>query len=438
MATNNKCNDFDLIGGGFMKKNRSILAIILMLVLTMSLFSGCGSTTDEQDVTATDESTESTASNQSEKTASANSEEMTQSEDEPYLIGYNYFGSGAYSLAALANNSKVVIEAFGHEAMPMDDEFSVEKIIQDVENMIASGADGVIIWLPVESLYLTVVDICTEAEVPFVLNDKIPSTPEIKEALLSNPYFAGAVAPANGLYGESLADYALEMGWKTCIITSSPVGDASDTPRLEAFVEKFTAGGGEIVEELHADTVDGALVQIKDAIAAHGEVDVIYGTGSDFAINACTALEQYDYDTKVISSGLDKEALELFVDESSPLAMLNGDNWIAGYFSAIVLENYLDGTPLLDAEGNPVWIDDVMPFELSKNQYNLYLNYFMNEPMYMDEETRMMSGKYNPDFDYDAFMSVVDEFGFESRIRAKYAAGLISDEEMTAGGFELE
>ena len=67
-------------------------------------------------------------------------------------IGYNYFGTGGYSLAALANQSQIVLDACKDESTSADDQFSVENIITDVENMIASGCDGIIIWLPAEPL----------------------------------------------------------------------------------------------------------------------------------------------------------------------------------------------------------------------------------------------------------------------------------------------
>ena len=354
--------------------------------------------------------------------------------DDGIKIGYNYFGTGGYSLAALANQSQIVLDACGVESVAADDQFSVETLVTDIENMISSGCDGIAIWLPAEPLYETVANKCAEAGVYFVLNDKVPSDPAIKEALMNNEYFAGACAPANAVYGQIMAQYALDQGWETCITTSSAEGDATDQPRLDAFKETFEAGGGTILNELHADTVADSLVQIQDALVASDEPDFIYGVGSDYAINACTALESYpDYETKVITSGLDKEALGLLIDENSSLVVINGDNWISGMFSAVMLENAVEGNVLKDADGNVIYVEDIQPFEVSADTYPLFEKYFMNESAYSADEIKSMLG-----ISYDEMMNIINDYSLENRLNAKYEAGEVSEEEMKSAGLLAE
>ncbi len=358
------------------------------------------------------------------------------SENSKVVIGYNYFGSNSYALLSLANNSKAVIDAFGETPLAMDDEFSVEKIIQDIENMISHGVNGLIIWLPVETLYPTVSKMCQDAKVPFVLNDKIPTNPDIIATLKANPYFAGAIAPANSVYGEAIAKFALNKGYKTCIISSSSVGDPSDTPRLEAFKKAYAAGGGKVLSELHTDSADAAQSQIEDALIANPNPDLIYGVGSDFGIAACNALKSKNFKTKVVTSGLDKAALELF--QGNTMEMVNGDFWVCGMLSAVILQNYIDGTPLKDARGNMIWYDQVMPFEVPKSQYSLYVKFFLNEYCYSPDELRQMSGKNNSAFNYDAFMDVIKNYSLENRLLGKYKEGKISKEEMKSAGISVD
>ncbi len=411
-----------------MKRIKKLLSILLVLVFTVFLFAGCANDTKTEDTTGVtgDSAGDTTTAPESGAAATGT-----------YNIGYNYFGSGSYALLSLANNSKVVIDAFGNKATSMDDEFSVEKIVQDAENMISSGVDGLIIWLPVESLYLTVADMCEKAKVPFVLNDKIPSDPSIIEKLKANPYFAGAVAPANAVYGEAIANYALDNNLKTCIISSSSVGDASDTPRLEAFTKAFTAAGGKILAELHADAADAAQGQIEDALVANPDPDFVYGVGSDFGIAAVSALENAGNSRAiVVTSGLDKAALELL--GTSSMKMVNGDFWVCGMLSAVVLQNYLDGTPLKDADGNPVWVDNVMPFEVPSEKYDLYKKFFLDQYCYSADELKQMSGKTNPDFNYDAFLQVIADYSLDNRLIAKYKEGKVTKEELSAVGINVE
>ena len=62
-----------------------------------------------------------------------------------HKVGYNIFGYGSVALSTLANNQKYVIETFGDEASEISDDFQVDKMISDIENLCASGCDGVLI-----------------------------------------------------------------------------------------------------------------------------------------------------------------------------------------------------------------------------------------------------------------------------------------------------
>lgn len=405
-----------------MKKR--VLALILSAVMALSMVACGGATKETANETPAGE------------TAEVEQTETTTIVTEPsgLKIGYNYFGTGGYSLAVLANQTQIVLDACGDESVSADDQFSVETLIKDIENLCAAGCDGVVVWMPAEPLYAKIVEICENAGVYFVLNDKVPASPEVKDLVTSSEYFAGACAPANAVYGEILANYALEQGWKTCITTSSAEGDATDQPRLDAFKAAFEAGGGKILAELHSETTADSLPAAQDALVANDEPDFIYGVGSDYAINACTALADYpNYGTKVISSGLDKDALALLNDENSPLVMLNGDNWICGMFSAIMLQNALEGNMLKDAEGNVIWVEDVMPFEVSPEKYPLFEKYVINESTYTTEEIQAMVG-----ITYDEMMEIIDNYNLDNRLMAKYEAGIISAEEMTAAGYTVE
>lgn len=400
-----------------MKKR--FLSIILCLAVTAALLTGCKNLSD--DGVSTSETV----------TKGESSETVTKSE---HKVGYNYFGAGAYSLNTLSNNIKIVSDAVGQESLAIDDQFSVEQIVSDVENMINSGCDGVAAWLVADALVPTISSMCSDAGVYLSLSDKVPSDQGVIDTLKANEYFAGACGPDNDVYGEQLATYALKQGWKTCIITSSSVGDASDTPRLEAFKKIFKAGGGVIVDELHADQQQDALAQIQDSMTANGEVDLIYGTGSDYAVYACTALEDHpDWNTKVITSGLDKSALALLNDKNSPMEIITGDYWISGFFAAIFLQNALEGNVLRDTDGNAIWVDDVQPFEVTPEKYPLYEKYIMNQNVYTDEEIKAMIG-----ISYDDMMKIIKDYNLDNRLMAKFEAGIISADEMKGAGYNVD
>lgn len=429
-----------------MKKR--LLSLLLVAAMSVSLF-GCGgsgdgensggqSNTEEQGDSGSGAGQQSDSGEDTEKKTKeqdSNSDD-TAAKNGEIKIGVNYFGSASYALLLLKKNSEVVIEAYGQEAMSLDDEFNVEKIVTDIENMIQSGVDGIIVWSPTETLYPTISQMCQEAEIPFVLNDKVPSDPDIIAELMENPYFAGAVSPDNASYGTATAEYALEQGWKTCLMSMPEIGDPSATPRYEAFKEKFEAEGGTIVAEVHGADIATAQQKLEDALVANPNPDFIYGTGSDFGIAAVGALEKFDYETKVITADFDETVLGYLKDSTLPILM--GDSLIAGTFSAILLENRILGEPILDEEGKVPFITNISAFFLTPDQVDLYNRFWIEEHCYSPEEMKNMCTINNPEFGYQEFVDAISNYSFEERLKAKLDEGKVTQEELEAAGVMVQ
>ena len=343
------------------------------------------------------------------------------------MVGYNYFGPGSYALLSLANNSDYVIKDMGDTPMAVSDNFQVEQIVADIENLCNSGCNGIIVWLPIEALYVNVGEICAKYKVPFVLNDKIPMDPSILEQLQSNPYYVGAVAPANAVYGEGIANYAIDKGYKSCIIATASVGDPSDTPRLEAFKKTFEAAGGTIIDTLYSETGADAQTKLENSLIVN-EPDFIYGTGSDYGIAAVDALSNMQMDNvAVLTSGLDSQALQY--ETEGKIEMISGDFWVAGYFSAVLLEAYLHGNQLKDKDGNVPYVDNILPFEVAPEQYELYKAVYLDNNCYSKEETEaLVNGTY------DQFIEAINAYSLEERAKAKVADGTIDASLLEAAG----
>ena len=397
-----------------MKKWKKLVSLGLTAAMAGAVLAGCGTPADEGDGGASSAAEE-------EQGAQSGGIEVEDTGFEPeatYKIGYNYFGPGSYSITTLANNQEYVIKCFGSEVQSTSDDFQVDKIVQDIENMISAGCDGLIIWLPADNLYKTVIDICEEAQVPYVFADKVPADPAIVEQLQQSEYFAGAVGPANAEYGTLIAEYALEQGYESCIISTGSQGDPTDTPRIEAFTEAFEAGGGKVEQVVYTDSMDNIQPYTENALVAYPDVDFVYGTGSDMGVAAADAIENQGLDATVLTSGLDATILEYLVDEENPVEFVNGDYWISGTMATVALMNYLDGNPLTDADGNMVFVDNIMPFQVTADTYEEFKATFIDNPCYSAAEIQAMNGKYNPDFNYDAFMNVINNYSLDDRAAA--------------------
>lgn len=393
---------------------RRALSLAAVIALVMSIFAGCNSGSGGR---------------------SGGSSGSSGSSGGPgsYKVGYNVLTSSVYVLVTLGNNVKTGLSAYGDQVISIDDQASVDKVAGDIQSLIAAKCKGVAVWLMTDQLFPTVQRICDNAKVPYVLVDKVPTDPSITAALKADPYCVGAVGPANDVYGKQIAQYALQQGWKTCIIHSGPTNDPTDTPRIKAFRDAYAAGGGKVLDELHIDDNSKLQSAIASSLVAHPNPDFIYGTGSAFGHAAINALSGKGFKTSVVTSGLDTVALE-DLNAKGAMKFVNGDYWISGLFASVVLQNYLDGHPLKDASGNKVWYTDIQPFTVTSDQYPLYKKFFLDQPPYTADEIKQMDGAINPSFDYNAFVKAISSYSLESRLLARYKEGKITADELKAAG----
>jgi ABC-type sugar transport system substrate-binding protein len=351
-----------------------------------------------------------------------------------FVVGINYFGNAGI-LITLANNSKYVIEYFDGSAIMVDNNFTVDKIVTDIENLIATGVDGLVVWTPTPTLYPIISQMCLKAKVPFVLSDKVPEQQALRDQLRQNPYFVGGVAPKNEEYGIEVANYALSQGWKTCIVNTSMPGDPTDQPRFDAFKKAYEAGGGKIIDIVRSTGISGGVAEMENSLVAHPNPDFIYGVGSGYGVGAVQALEKFNYNTKVVTSGLEEQVLDYLAE--GKIAMANGDYWVSGVYSAIMLQNYLDGVPLKDENGQAPIYDQVGFFNVESQQVDLFKKCFVYQPIYSKSEILQMSGKNNKDFDFEAFVKVIENYTLEDRVAQKLKEGIVTEEEVTNAGINI-
>lgn len=358
------------------------------------------------------------------------------SSDKKGVIGYNYFAAGDYALDTLANNTKRVIEACGYEAMGVCDNASLDQLVTDVENMISAGVDGLVLWMPNDSLYLKVAQICEDAGVPFCLSDKVPTDKAITEQLESFKTYVGGVTPDNHSYGVQMGEFALSQGYKSCFILASGVGDASGTPRIEGFTETFEAGGGQILGTQHTDDSNQAVTQAEDMYLAHTDADFIMATGaSTFGTAGLETLKKYnDTRMKIVTADFD-ESILASMKESDTVSFLIGDFLVCGSYASVLMCNYLNGTPITDPDGSAPYIDVVPAFSIPVAEQDLFAKYVAGDCIYSDEECQSMMGLTLDQFVNDVILKFDS---LESRLQAKYEQGIISADEMQAAGLTVE
>ena len=354
-----------------------------------------------------------------------------------YKIGLNNLFKGGYPLDIIEASAKDAVTVAGSEFFSVNDEGKVDKVPQDIQSLIASGSDGVMIFCVIENLFPVVAQNCVDGKTPFVFYDKIPAEAATRTALMDNEYFVGGVGSQNYQAGEAIGKKAIADGCKTAIIIAAQQGDPTHEPRIKGFTDVFEASGGKVVGVSKGGTgIADYATKTDDLLTANPDVDCIYGSGGDFAQGGILGLQNHsEIDAKVYATDLDPTLMEKL--KSGDLAAANGGHFVNGMFTACLMINYLDGHPILDADGNAPIFENLPLVVLPAEWADLYERFWMKQQPYSAEEIKKLLWRFNKDVDYDYFNEMIGKYSIEERLNAKLAEGAVTEAELKAAGVPI-
>ena len=183
---------------------------------------------------------------------------------------------------------------------------------------------------------------------------------------------------------------------------------------------------------------NGEQQACDNMLAAFPEADCFYCTGEEYTLQAINVVAKTpsDHEIQVFGTDLNPTLLENLKDES--LAACAGASWVNGLFSAILLENAMDGHKLVDENGQAPFIENVKLLSVPAEYADLYQRFFIDENPYEEEEIKSLLYKYNPDVTLKDVTDMIDKYSFEDRMIAKYQAGKVTAEELAEVGINVE
>jgi ribose transport system substrate-binding protein len=354
-----------------------------------------------------------------------------------YKIGLNNLFKGGYPLDILELQGKYVSDVAGMDFFSVNDEGKVEKVVQDVQSLISSGCDGLEIFCVVETLFPGISQNAIDGKTPFVLYDKIPMDPTIRQQILDNPYFKGGVGSQDYNGGVAIATYANELGLKNAIIMAAQQGDPTHDARIKGFEDTFK---GTLLAVAHsgANNITDYANKTDDMLTANPNADCIYGTGGDFAQGAIIALQNHadlKDKVKVFATDIDPTLLGKLKDGS--ISALNGAHFVNNMFTTCLLINALDGHPILDPNGKPPIIQSIQMPVLPAAWADLYQRFWMDGQPYSPEEVKSLLWRYNPNINYQTFADKCAAYSIVERLNQKLKEGAVTKAELEAAGVPI-
>lgn len=399
---------------------KRIIALLLVLVMVFALCA-CGQKAPAESQTP------------AESQAPAEEDDGTATNR---TIGINDFVQGNYALDVLVNACRVVTDICGDNLQIANDEANVEKIVSDLENFIASGVDGILWFGLLPTNFAVGPQKCEDAGVPIAFYDKLPLEGEQEAGIRDMSVFAGGIGNSDYIGGRNMGEYAVSLGCKKAVIAGAEVGDTTHDPRVEGFTEVFEAAGGEVVSVFRGAAGTDATTALDNMINANPDCDCVFASGGDYGLAAASVCNTYGLnDIKILAIDISPDLLPYLKDGT--LAAGCGAHWVSGMFAAALLENYLDGHPVLDEDGKVAVLRNTPLIVIPAEAADLYEEFWINEFPYEESEIKNLLWRYNPDVTMQDFQNALDSYSVEERLLAKYEAGKVTAEELAAIGINV-
>lgn len=364
-----------------MKKFRSIVAALLAVLMLFSL-AACGAGDDS-------------------------SADGQDSGDAVYNIGVNAWGT-APVLAAYADEEEYAVAALGMTSDRASDDNNADKELQNIQNFIAQGVDGLCIAGAGATTIPQMAEEAKNAEVPFALCIFTGSEDIRAELSANNEFYAGASAADLQADGRTLAERALAEGCQTACIIGGNIGDLNMDNRAKGFTDAFVAGGGVIVAEERCADNSECLAKASSMLSANKDVDCVYIMVGDYVEGTLSAIDTLGIEgIKCYLSAVNAGSADYI--RQGIISAATGGATLACYVAPALIMNMLDGHTIKDADGNAPFFG-VSPSLVTAETIDAYVELFCTEGVHpiSAEVIQSLCYRYNPDVTYESMLEVIE------------------------------
>lgn len=361
-------------------KAKKLLALILALVLIFAL-TACGKSQKSSD---------------------------SDSEFESYLIGFNTWGSGTPTFDVMGNETAYAIEVLGATGSRASDDFTADKELQNIQNFISAGVDGIAMQATADPVLPQAAEACKNAEIPFVLPIFVGDDNDRAEISANNPYYVGAVNADLFLDGYIMGQAAARDGHKKAILVGGNIGDNHMEQRIEGFTQSFVVeGGGEILGSARCSSPAECQEKANALLSANRDADCLYAMVSDYCPGSINAMDNLDINIPVYVSNANTETPK-YVKEGR-VAACAGGNDLASNIAVALLINYLDGHPIKDENGKAPEFK-THPFTIDNDNVDDFIALFCTEGVHpiTEDSLKSLCWRFNKDVSYQTFVDFIN------------------------------
>ena len=335
-----------------------------------------------------------------------------------YLIGCNTWGTMPI-LMMYGDECEYALKTLGMTTSRASDDNNPDKELQNVQNFISQGVDGIALQGAGATVIPQIAKECLDAKVPFAMYNFPPRQDFYEDMSANNEYFAGAVVSDLRADGYILGERAIADGHRTACMIGGNIGDPNMDNRSGGFQEAFEAGGGVIVGEERCNDNSECLTKASSMFSANRDVDCVYIMVSDYVEGTMTAL-----DTLGIS-GVDAylsavNTISADYVRDGRIVAGSGGTAFSCNVGPTLLVNMLDGHVIRDENGNAPFIRIPTSIVTQANIDKYMAAFFGDGPAVSEEVIKKLAYRFNPDVTYQTYLDVIaNDLTVDAIIRSK-------------------
>ncbi|MGN1003379.1 MAG: sugar ABC transporter substrate-binding protein [Oscillospiraceae bacterium] len=328
-------------------------------------------------------------------------------ENPSYYIGYNTWSAGTAVFDFMADIVEQALDAYGATYTRSSDETTADKELQNIQNFVSAGVDGIVMQTAAETVLPQAAEECGKAGIPFVMSVFTGNDDDRAKISAENKCYVGSVNADMYAEGYLMGQQAAADGRKTAVLLGGNVGDTHFEMRIAGFTKAFVEeGGGEILNTARCANPSEGQEKANAMLSATPNADCLFAMAGDYVPGAISAMESLDIDMPLYVTNADTSAIE-YIRDGRVVCATTGNDLVGAVASALLI-NYLDGHQILDADGKAPELK-ITGFMLDQDNIDTYEEIFANKGVPFTEETlKTLAWRYNPDVTYDTFVDFIE------------------------------
>lgn len=325
-----------------------------------------------------------------------------------YLIGFNTWGAGTPTFDIMGDETAYTIELYGGKSSRASDENIADKELQNIQNFIATGVDGIVMQCAADPVLPQAAEACKAAGIPFSLPTFVGLDEDRAEVSATNEYYAGSAAADLYMDGYLMGKAAIEDGHRIAVMLGGNMGDSNMERRIEGFTQAFVGeGGGVILNSARCTSPAESQEKANALLSAYQDADCVYVMAGDYGAGAVAAEDTLGIMLPIYASNANVDNVPYL--KNGRIAAATGGNDLASNLAVALLYNYLDGHPILDENGCAPELK-ITPFLVNGDNADDFAQLFSGAGTHplTEQVLKSLVWRYNEAVSYETFTSLIE------------------------------